>query len=337
MAVTCAVILAGALLPRAVLAAAGAGSFAGIVAQVQPVVVKLYGAGGLRGLEAYQSGMLISAEGHVLTAWSYVLDTDYITVVLHDGRRLPGQLLGADPRLEIAVLKVDAADLPHVSLTEAVSVQAGARVLAFSNLYGVATGSEAASVQHGVVSAVTTLAARRGAFQTPYSGPVYVLDAMTNNAGAAGGLLTDRQGRPVGLLGKELRDAQQNTWLNYAMPLGELAEAVADIVAGKARPRGDVAQVRPPTEPLTLAQLGLMLVPDVLAKTPPFVDDVRPGSPAAQAGIRPDDLVVFVDDRRIGSCKSLVDELSMIDRIHPVRVMVLRDQQLLEFILRVTE
>jgi len=337
MAVACAVIVAGTLLPRAVLAAAGAGSFAGIVAQVQPVVVKLYGAGGLRGLEAYQSGMLISAEGHVLTAWSYVLDTDYITVVLHDGRRLPGQLLGADPRLEIAVLKVDAADLPHFRLTEAVSVQAGARVLAFSNLYGVATGSEAASVQHGVVAAVTTLEARRGAFQTPYTGPVYVLDAMTNNAGAAGGLLTDRQGRPVGLLGKELRDAQQNIWLNYAMPLGELAEAVDDIVAGKARPRGEVAQARPPAEPLTLARLGLVLVPDLLAKTPPFVDDVRPGSPAAQAGIRPDDLVVFVGERRIGSCKSLVDELSMIDRIHSVRVMVLRDQQLLEFILRVTE
>ncbi len=50
-----------------------------------------------------------------------------------------------------------------------------------------------------------------------YDGPIYVLDAMTNNAGAAGGALTDDQGRLVGVLGKELRNAQNNTWLNYAL------------------------------------------------------------------------------------------------------------------------
>jgi hypothetical protein len=55
-------------------------------------MVKIYGAGGLRGLEAYQSGFLISPQGHVLTAWSYVLDTDFITVTLADGRKFQGRL-----------------------------------------------------------------------------------------------------------------------------------------------------------------------------------------------------------------------------------------------------
>ena len=75
-------------------------------------------------------------------------------------------------------------------------------MLAFSNLYGVATGNEPASVLKGYVSAVTDLAARRGIFQTPYQGPVYVLDALTNNPGAAGGVLTDRRGQLAGILGK---------------------------------------------------------------------------------------------------------------------------------------
>ena len=61
-------------------------------------------------LEAYQSGFLISAEGHILTACSYVLDTDYITVTLDDGRKFEAKLVGADPRLELAVLKIDAAE-----------------------------------------------------------------------------------------------------------------------------------------------------------------------------------------------------------------------------------
>ena len=51
-------------------------SFATSIDRVQPKLVKIYGAGGFRGLEAYQSGFLISSEGHVLTVWSYVLDTD---------------------------------------------------------------------------------------------------------------------------------------------------------------------------------------------------------------------------------------------------------------------
>ncbi len=76
-------------------------SLASVARDVQPKMVKIYGSGGLRGLEAYQSGMLVSPDGDVLTAWSYVLDSD-VTVVLDDGRRFTATLLGADPLTEIA-------------------------------------------------------------------------------------------------------------------------------------------------------------------------------------------------------------------------------------------
>jgi serine protease Do len=91
-------------------------SFSEIVAQTQPKIVKIFGAGGLRGLEAYQSGFLISGEGHILTVWSYVLDSDVVTVYLHDGRKLTAEVLGMDPRSEIAVLKIDVQNLPHFNL-----------------------------------------------------------------------------------------------------------------------------------------------------------------------------------------------------------------------------
>src|SRR5262249_5547427 len=74
-----------------------------VIRDAQRKTVKIYGAGGIRGLEAYQSGFLISAEGHVLTAFSYVLDSDTITVTLDDGRKFEAKLLGADPRLDLAV------------------------------------------------------------------------------------------------------------------------------------------------------------------------------------------------------------------------------------------
>jgi serine protease Do len=311
-------------------AAAAASSFADVITQVQPKMVKIYGAGGLRGLEAYQSGFLISAEGHVLTAWSYVLDTDYIQVVLDDGLKFPAQMVGHDPRLEIAILKIDAIGLPYFNLDDAVDLDVGARILGFSNLYGVATGNEPVSVLHGSVSAKTTLAARRGAFQTPYAGPVYVVDAMTNNPGAAGGALTDRRGQLVGVLGKELRNSLNNTWLNYAIPVAELTSSIDDILSGKSIPRTPSDSDRRPAEPISLAQLGIVLVPDVLAKTPPFIDQVRTSSPADNAGLKADDLILFVNSRIVPSCQAVADELSFVDRDDEVRLTIQRGQQLIE-------
>ena len=302
---------------------------------VQPKIVKIYGAGGFRGMESYQSGMLISPEGHVLTVWSYVLDTDEITATLGDGRKFPARLLGADPRLEVALLKIDAEGLPHFDLAEAVEAEAGTRVLAFSNLFGVAMGDEPASVQHGVVSIKTRLEARRGVFETPYHGPVYVLDAVTNNPGAAGGALVTRRGQLLGMLGKELRNSLNNTWLNYAVPIQELRASIDRI-----RTTGGIAPVAKeegpprPRRALELAKLGIVLLPDVLVRTPPFVDFVRPGSPAAAAGIKPDDLILLLGDRLIQSCKALRSELEYVDHEDEIKLTVLRDQSLVDFTLR---
>src|SRR6478609_4578745 len=126
-------LLVATVLPRALTAQA---SLSDVVAQTEPKIVKVFGAGGLRGLEAYQSGFLISGEGHILTAWSYVLDSDVVTVYLNDGRKLSAEVLGMDPRSEIAVLKIDGQDLPHFELEKAVTLKSSAKVLAFSNMFG---------------------------------------------------------------------------------------------------------------------------------------------------------------------------------------------------------
>ncbi len=313
------------LAPRA----SRAESLAGAIEANQPKMVKIYGAGGVRGLEPYQSGFLISDAGHVVTAWSYVLDTDYVTATLNDGRRFEAKLVGADPRLEMAVLKIDGEDLEYFDLAAAVPAEAGSRVLAFSNLFGVATGEEPASVQHGIIAVKTRLDARRGVFESPYRGPVYVLDAMTNNPGAAGGTLTNQHGELVAMLGKELRSAQNNIWLNYAIPIAELRGSVQQILDGKFRPSEDEPDIKP-EEAVDLASLGLVLVPDVLERTPPYVELVRDDSPAEWAGLQADDLIVFVGENLVHSCKGFRDELAHIERGSTVRLVLMRGQELVE-------
>jgi S1-C subfamily serine protease len=313
---------------------ATAAGFAQVSLDVFPKLVKIYGAGGVRGLEPYQSGLLISAEGHILTVWSYVLDTEFISVTLNDGRRYTAEVLGADPRIEIAILKVDAKNTEYFNLAEAVDLKLGKRVLAFSNLFGVATGDEPYSVMHGVVSAKTQLHARRGVFETPYRGDVFIVDAITNNPGAAGGVLTNQKGQIAGLLGKELRNSQSGTWLNYSIPVARLQSSIDAILSGKVRPPSSIGERVKPEEPLTMAGLGIVLIPDVLAKTPPFIDSVLPGSAGAEAGLTQDDLILFLNDVVVSSRAALEEEMSFIDRIDEARLVVQRGRELIDITLQ---
>ncbi|PHS14331.1 MAG: serine protease [Blastopirellula sp.] len=312
-------------------------SLSSLIKEVQPKIVKIYGAGGLKGLESYQSGFLISAQGHVLTAWSYVLDSSVITVVTDDGRRFIAEIQGADPRLEIAILKIEAEDLTHFNLDDSVALSPSERVLAFSNLFSIATGNEPSSVLHGYVSAVTELKAKRSAYRTTYKGKVYIVDAIVNNPGATGGALTNQQGQLAGVLGKELRSSINNIWLNYSIPISEMRDSIEDILAERSINRRADEEMDKPSQPITLPKLGIVLLPDILNKTPPYVDRVIAGSTAEKSNIQPNDLIIFVGSMLVSSQKELREELSYIDQDDLVQIMVLRGDELVDVTLNEAE
>ncbi|MFM7207769.1 MAG: S1C family serine protease [Planctomycetaceae bacterium] len=281
-------------------------------------VVKLYGAGGLRGLEAYQSGVILSPDGRIVTVMSTVLDSDGIDCVLDDGRRFPARLVGVDPRRELALLSIEASDLP-VAVPAEGRAGVGGRVLAVSNLFGVAVGDERASVQRGVISSVVPLAARRGAAEAPYTGDVYVLDFTTNNPGSPGGAVVDARGRLLGVIGKELRSTATGLWLNYAMPIDEVERGCAAITAGTA-----MSADAPPAVPFDMRRLGVVFVPDLLGHTPAFIETVVPGTPAARAGLAADDLVIAVASRAAGSRAAVEAAVAAIAEGDPVPLSLIR-------------
>ena len=317
---------------------ASAASLYDTIRDAQRKVVKVYGAGGVSGLEAYQTGVLISPEGHVLTVQSYVLDTDDLAVVMDDGRKFKVEVLGTDPVRELAVLKLplEGESLPFFDLAAAPSATIGDRVLAVSNLFNIAGGDEPVSVLQGVVTALAPLEARRGAFQASFRGKVYVVDAAANNPGAAGGALVNWRGEILGLLGKELRSRATGAWLHYAIPVDQFVEAVETMSAGHSVDAADLAQ-SVPAEPLSLPDVGIVLVPDVLPRTPPYIDAVLPQSAAARAGLKPDDLVVFVEGEPTASCAAVVEAVSRREKFDAVRLSVLRNGELVEATLEAEE
>ena len=299
------------------------------VRDAQKRVVKIYGAGGLKGLEAYQSGFLVSPDGHIATAWSYVLDVEPV-VLLDDGRRFESKIVGFEPSLELAVLKIDAADTPFFELKEEPTVDWGDPVIAVSNLFNIATGNEPASVMQGTVASVTELNARRGTFKTPYRGKVLILDLIANNPGAAGGAVINSDGQLAGMLGKELRDSTTGVWLNYAIPANALRTTIGDIIAGrKTTVINSATSTLPRKDSHNPNALGLVMVPDVLEATPAYIDTVSTDSPAAHAALRPDDLILLVNGQRVDSQRTLRSLLRTIDRRDNVELTVQRDTQIL--------
>ena len=338
----------------------------GIVEQVRQKIVKIYGAGGLRGMQGYQTGCLITSFGHILTVSSPVLEADPLVVILDNGRRYEATLVAAEPTMEIAILKIDAEGLPHFDLKGEYgdttleyraetpsdlagfddSIRIGDRILAVSNPYNIATANEPVSFQQGVIAARTSLRARRGAFATTYKGPVYVVDAITNNPGARGGAVVLRDsGRFVGLIGKELKNAENNTWFSFALPGREVYEKVKTLLTAentdRRRPSLIAITERPELPPLPsdteriLRNIGIILVPNVADRTPPFIDSVRPGSEAERLGLRPDDLIVMVNNRLTPSRSVMETQILAAEKDAPILLTIERDSELLE--MRISE
>jgi serine protease Do len=325
-------------------------SFAKVADEVNQKLVKVFGSGGFRGVPHYGTGFVVSPDGYILTASSVMLDTQQLRVHLADGRRFIGQVIATEPQLDIALIKIDKVEnLPYFDVAEAARrpiAGVGTGVLAFSNQFEIATRDEAMSVEHGVIAAYSKLHGRRGIYEAPFTGEVYVLDAITNNPGAAGGVITTRKGELLGVIGKELRNTLTDTWINYAVPIQAKVEgkrddqkvtvSIADFLenarAGKYTRVLEKEKFSGPG-----GYHGLVLVPNVVDRTPPYVDGVQPESPAAKAGFKADDLIVYIEGEQIGSIKTFHD---IVDKAPPgteFRVEVRRGDKLMTLTLKLDE
>lgn len=296
---------------------------------VQAKVVKLFGAGGIAGLQGYGTGYVISPQGHIATVWSHLLDGETVSVVLSNGKRAIGRVVATEAKLDLAVLKIDAEDLDYFDLTKTATAGPGTRILAFSNMFKVAAGDEPLSVQHGIISARTQLSARRGRFASNYNGPVYVVDAITNNPGAAGGVLTTRDGKLLGMLGRELRDANSQVWVNYVIPIGELAPTLQAMVQGGYVQAPESADPQSAGRNIPPRTFGMLLVPDIVFRTPAYIDEVLPGSVAEQAKLQPDDLIVFLNGKVVNSVRTLQAELNLLQPGQDAEFVIRRGSELI--------
>ncbi len=235
------------------------------------------------------SGVVITPDGFILTSAHVVDGVEGAEASFADGRELRAEIVGADPLSDLAVLRADARDLVPAELGDAESLQVGQLVVAIGSPLGFS-----GTVTAGVVSALNRSFPTRSGSATRFVENVIQTDAALN-PGNSGGALADGNGRVVGV-----NTAVAGVGLGLAVPINETTRKIVGALMTDGRFRRayiGIAGGPRPLPPRLAASLGRSSGVEVV--------QVVEGSPAAQAGLRPEDLIVTVDAVPIESVDDL--------------------------------
>jgi len=274
-----------------------------IAQRVTPAVVSI-----TRG-DGSGSGVIIRDDGVILTNAHVVGNARAVEVGLADGRRVAGEVLGRDPTIDIAVVRVSARGLPVATLGNSDALVPGQSAIAIGNPLGLER-----SVTTGVVSAVN---------RSPRGFELYGLiqtDAAIN-PGNSGGPLLDSRGRVVGINTAVLRDPTGYgvaPGLGFAVPINLASDIVRQLLTTGRIERAFLGIGSLDIGPELAAQFRLPVEEGII------VQQIAAGSPAHQAGIRPGDIITRVDETPItsgGDLRAVLRDKSPGD---VVRITVLR-------------
>jgi S1-C subfamily serine protease len=259
--------------------------------------------------EGAGSGVAISSDGYMLTSAHVVAGGTGVSATFSDGRELGAEVVGADPLSDLAVVRVDARDLSPAQLGDADDLRVGQLVVAIGSPMGLA-----GTVTAGVVSALgRSLPTRSGSAGRLVENVIQTDAAL--NPGNSGGALSDSIGRVVGI-----NTAVAGIGLGLAVPINDATRRIISALMNEGRVRrayiGIVGGSRP-LPPRVAARLGREKGIEVV--------EVVSGSPAARAGLRPEDLIVAVDGEQMSDVGDL-QRLMVAERIgQGVEAEVVRD------------
>jgi serine protease Do len=239
--------------------------------------------------KALGSGVIISADGYILTNNHVVENSKTIQVTLNDGRKLTAKVIGTDPQTDVALLKVDAANLEPVTLADSDSAQVGDVVLAIGDPFGIGT-----TVTEGIISAKNRTRVTSGDADEDF-----IQTDAAINPGNSGGALVDIEGRLIGINTSILSRSGGNQGIGFAVP-ANLCRWVADSLITKGKVERGYLGVHIQTLTPELAKAF-----KTNRAQGAVVIDVTPDSAAEQAGFKSGDVVFEFNNRPIESADQL--------------------------------
>jgi Do/DeqQ family serine protease len=288
-------------------------SYADVVAPVQKAVVSIYSTKTVRQAarvdpllrqffgeipdreskeEGLGSGVIVTGDGYILTNNHVIEGADQLRVSLSDDREFKAKLVGADPKTDVAVIKIDAEKLPSITLADSDKLRVGDIVFAIGNPLDVGQ-----TVTMGIVSATSRSV---GILEEVAGYESFIQTDAAINQGNSGGALVDAKGRLVGINSAILSTSRGNIGIGFAIPVNMASAIMTSLITTGTVARGYLGVESAPLTPELAEGFGLKKGTKGV-----IIMDVRPNSPALAAGLVRGDVVTAVNDQPVSSVEDL--------------------------------
>jgi Do/DeqQ family serine protease len=307
-------------------------SYADVLEPVQHAVVAVYSSkvvrhripplfrqffGDIPGEESRESGLgsgvIVSPDGYILTNNHVVAGADELNVSLADGREFKAELIGTDPKTEVAVIRIEGENLPTVTLADSDKLRVADLVFAVGNPLGIGQ-----TVTMGIVSAKGRN--NLGLLEAEEGYEDFIQTDAAINMGNSGGPLVDAKGRLIGINTAILSPTRGNIGIGFAIPVNLAASIMTSLVRTGDVQRGFLGVSVDPITAELAATLGLPEGTKGVA-----VLDVPAGGPADKAGLKRGDVIVRIGGRSVRSRQDLRLVVSQIAPGTRVDIDVIRD------------
>lgn len=281
-------------------------SYADILDTIRPAVVSVYSSKmvrqrvpeylrpfnlrpGEQKVSGTGSGVLISPEGYIITNNHVVEEADELKVLLNDEREFTAKLIGSDPKTDVAVIKIDAPNLPAATLADSSKLRVGDIVFAIGNPLNVGQ-----TVTMGIVSATSR---RVGILEEVAGYEDFIQTDAAINQGNSGGALIDAHGRLVGINSAIMSNSQGNIGIGFAIPINLASNIMNSLIETGTVARGYLGVSTDALSPDMTESFGLKS--DARGV---IITDLNPqDGPAATAGLKREDIITAINDKPVAS------------------------------------
>ncbi len=259
------------------------------------------------------SGVIVSPSGYILTNNHVVEGADAIEVILNDARRAQAKVIGTDPDTDLAILKIELDKLPIITLGSSDALQVGDQVLAIGNPFGVGQ-----TVTGGIVSALGRNQLGINTFEN------FIQTDAAINPGNSGGALIDVNGNLMGINTAIYSRSGGSMGIGFAIPVSTAKLVLEGIVTDGQVRRGWIGVEPNELSPELAETFG------VKAREGVIITGVLQNGPAAQAGVRPGDVIASVAGRPVANVSELLTSVAALKPGTASKFGVLRQDKQLE-------
>jgi serine protease Do len=239
------------------------------------------------------SGVIVTSDGYILTNNHVVQDVDEIKVVLHDGKEFPGKVIGSDPKSDLAIIKVDAKDLPAITMGSSEKMKVGELVIAVGNPF---------SLGHTITMGIVSAVGRSNVGIAEYEDFIQTDAAI--NPGNSGGALVNIHGELIGINTAIFSTSGGYMGIGFAIPSDIAKTHMQSIIKHGKVVRGWLGvQIQNITDELAKHF-------DIKEDNGALVTNILTGTPAEKAGFQRGDIIVEIDGKTVVDTNDLRNKVA---------------------------